>query len=135
MERGARVKAGRRFWPITGLASLVAAGCFDPPREALERLAAVKQEGASVEKALLELESRLLANQAIVGRHRELAERHRHVSALACRSAELHGLQMIAFKERELEKLYRKRARRRVAKTEPPREPMGGPAPVLRRRH
>src|SRR5687768_11693544 len=101
----------RRAWgPARRLAVVLSAlglgfsGCFSPPREAVERLEAVKREGEATDARLDVLEERLLGGQAKVQLWRELAARHQQVSAVACSNQSSHLDAMLANLDRQAEK-------------------------------
>ena len=76
---------------------------------AAERLSRVNAQGADLERALDEVEERLLGNQAQVHLWQEMARRHQHVSALACENLSGHAM---ALAKRVDGKPEKRRARR-----------------------
>jgi hypothetical protein len=86
-------KRAVRVWAL--LAVLAAAGlaCDQSPRAA-ERLSRLNAQGAEMERALEDVEERLLGNQARVHMWEEMGRRHQHVSALACENVSAHVVEM-----------------------------------------
>ena len=93
---------------------LFGSGCFEPPAEAVERLAALKAENAEFDRAFESIEERFLGNQHVVLMWAELARRHQAVSALACENAATHLAGMAKHYEK-LEEKARKLKKRRLA--------------------
>jgi hypothetical protein len=83
-----------RVWAL--LAVLAAAGlaCDQSPRAAAERLSGLNARGAELERALEDVEERLVGNQARVHMWEEMGRRHEHVSALACENVSAHVVEM-----------------------------------------
>lgn len=93
---------------------LLAAGCVSEPRDAAERLAKLKQDGEALNRAADTIEERLMGNQANLHVWQELAERHKHVSAIATMNSNEHLLAMVKMLDKQQEKA-RKLKRSRVA--------------------
>jgi hypothetical protein len=86
-----------------------ASGCNPSSPSAADRLSRLSAQGAELERAVDEMEERLLGNQARVHLWQELARRHEHVSALACENLSAHAMAMAKRLDVQQEK---RRARR-----------------------
>jgi len=84
-------------------------GCFGPSEEAKASLAAVMADGQQMDEQLSNLEDRFLGTQARVLLWRELAERHKSVSAISCNNATTHALAMRQHEQKEDRKTRQKR--------------------------
>lgn len=93
---------------------VLAAGCVSEPRDAAERLAKLKQDGEALNRAADAVEERMLGSQANLHLWQELAERHKHVSAIATMNSNEHFLAMVKMLDKQQEKA-RKLKRSRVA--------------------
>ncbi len=96
-------------WAVGVLGGVLCTGCFEPPPEAVARLAALKAETKEMNAALDSVEDRLLGNQARVHLWTELSTRHQQVSAVACTNADSHVQGIMANLERQQEKARRLR--------------------------
>ena len=103
---------------VTLISVLAAAGCGRAPKEHAGVDAAAAAESARSARALdAELESveaRLYSGRATVRLWQELAERHRGVSALACRNVVAHSEGMAISERKDRAQL----AKHRVAKSD-----------------
>jgi hypothetical protein len=97
----------------------LAAGCSGRRAEEQERarLAQIDADGRALDEAADNLESRLLADKAQVTLWKELAERHKHVSAIATENANTHLEGIERFISRQDEKM-RAMKHRRIASAE-----------------
>ena len=93
-----------------------ASGCGALSPSAAERLAQMKAQGAELDRALDEVEERLLGNQAQVHLWQEMARRHQQVSAVACDNLTGHAVAMAKRVDVRQEK---RRARRSKPQTRP----------------
>jgi hypothetical protein len=119
-------EAMRLPWIIAGvLAAAGAAGCRRSSqslqRERADR-AAIEDARAGVrdlDRALDEVEARLWSNRTASRLYTELAERHRRVSALACRNAVMHseGMSRSALQDRQGRAELARRRRAEAAKS------------------
>ena len=110
-------------------AFLVLPGCFSPSPASVARLEDIKREGQALDAAADELEGRLFAAQSNVSLWKELADRHRHVSAIAIQNQSAHFNAMVKLLDRQEEKA-RLRKHGRYAKRGSRRHPpagVGGP--------
>lgn len=94
-------------------AAAFSVGCVGEQTGGAERLAVLESEGRVLTHAAEALEARLLNGQSQVQRWAELAERHRSVSAIACKVSDSH-LQGIS---RHLENQSRKLRQRETSET------------------
>ncbi|MHB8875398.1 MAG: hypothetical protein ACYC8T_17070 [Myxococcaceae bacterium] len=62
----------------------------------------MKQDGVALDRALDDVESRLLGGQAMLAQWGELSRRHKEVTAISCGNAVAHTAQMVALQERQL---------------------------------
>ena len=76
------------------LFAIAASGCDPSSPGAAERLARLGAQGAETERALEDLEERLLENQERVHHWREMARRHQRVSAPARENPSGHALEI-----------------------------------------
>ncbi len=83
---------------------LVLPGCFSPSPTSVARLEDVKREGLALNEAADELEGRLLASQSNVSLWKELADRHKYVSAIAIQNQNAHFDAMVHLLDRQEEK-------------------------------
>jgi hypothetical protein len=86
-----------------------------PPGDAQERLAELQAEEERMKAALDSVEVRLLGNQARLQLWQELERRHQQVSAVQCRQADSHLVEMARFFAEQEEKARQLRRRRRMA--------------------
>jgi hypothetical protein len=101
-------------WVGAAAVALSTTGCFEPSDEAKASLAEVRADGARQTEEWNSLEDRLLGTQAQVHLWRELAERHRSVSALSCQNAETHLVAMAGHQDKQQKKLRKKRLSERL---------------------
>jgi hypothetical protein len=106
-----RWRLRRWIWWSLWLVPSAACSHREPP-EVLRTRARMKQETAQLSDELDSLEARLTADAAQVSFYEQLAQRHRHVSALACANAEMHAKSMAFFEGRTAARL---REARRLA--------------------
>jgi hypothetical protein len=104
---------------------VLGAGCARAPADADGRLAALEEEGRQMDEVLDGVESRLLASQANVHLWQEMSQRHRHVSALHCKSAGGHLDALAQHLERQEERARGLQRRRQVASVDG--TALGGP--------
>jgi murein L,D-transpeptidase YcbB/YkuD len=97
---------------------LAAAGCGQAPKEhaAVDALAATEsaRSARELDSELEAVEARLYSGRATVRLWQELAERHKGVSALACKNAEVHSEGMAIADRKDRAQL----AKHRVAKSD-----------------
>ncbi len=79
-------------------------GCFSPSPTSMARLEDVKREGLALNEAADQLEGRLLASQSNVSLWKELADRHKYVSAIAIQNQNAHFDAMVHLLDRQEEK-------------------------------
>lgn len=108
--------AGIRKALLLGAALVGTTGCFEPSEEAVARLEQVKAQAEELDTAMASLEERFLGNQFRVMQWTELAERHQHVSEIACRNHGEHFSKMAAHFEKQNEKARMLKRRRNVAR-------------------
>jgi hypothetical protein len=121
---------GRRTVGVIALGGLcsLAAGCFEPPAEAVARLEALKAQGQAMDEALDEVEERLLGSRAMVSLWQEMAWRHRQVTEVACQNVAGHVEAMEKHLTRQTQRARRQQkqrqfdARSEAMTTAPPRE-------------
>ena len=105
----------------------VVSGCFAcavSPAEERARREALAAEGRALELAADAVEARLLAGEARLAVWRELADRHRQVSEVACRVGDSHFQDMARLFEEQAEK---SRGKRRLASASDLPAGVGGP--------
>ncbi len=83
---------------------LVLPGCFSPSPASMAQLQDVKREGRALDEAVDELEGRLLSAQSNVSLWKELADRHKYVSAIAIQNQNAHFDAMVHLLDRQEEK-------------------------------
>ncbi|HZA51672.1 MAG TPA: hypothetical protein VE549_13090 [Myxococcaceae bacterium] len=89
--------------------AIAAWGCDQSSPSWVERLSRLSAQGEDMERAIEDLEERLLGNQARVHLWQEMARRHQRVSAVACENLSGHALEIA--KRMDLQQVKR-RARR-----------------------
>lgn len=103
-------------------ASLGLGACARPALENEPRLVEMQAEADRMDAALDSVEDKLLGNQMRLHLWSELAERHRAVSEVACRTNLAH-IESISRHFEKTEEVFRKKRGRRVA--QPARHPAG----------
>ena len=103
-------------------------GCFDPPAEAVARLKQTQAEGAAMDRALDGVEERLLGIQGKIQLWKELGERHREVTQVACTNSAFHLSQMASLSEQQTDKARRLRRGEAVTFQGAKEGGIGGPA-------
>ena len=98
--------------------------CAVSPAEERARREALAAEGRALELAADAVEARLLAGEARLAVWRELADRHRQVSEVACRVGDSHFQDMARLFEEQAEK---SRGKRRLASASDLPAGVGGP--------
>jgi hypothetical protein len=88
------------------------AGCADHSAEEHARLAQIEADGRALNEAADQIETRLLADQSSVVLWQELAERHKHVSAIATENANAHIEGIERFISRQDQKMASMKHRR-----------------------
>ncbi len=84
--------------------ALLVSACGPSREDTQARLATLEAEGDALTHAADALEERLLADHVRVSVWRELAERHKDVSEIACRNSDAHYDGMVRFLEEQEEK-------------------------------
>src|SRR5688500_10589017 len=113
--RRARWSVGLRWvrgWGAAAGLALISTGCFDAPDEVKERVALAKAQGAELDRALDDVEERLLGNQARVHLGQEMGRRHESVSALACENVSGHVQEMAKHLDKQQQRVRRTRQAR-----------------------
>lgn len=108
-------RLSRRAWGCLIAAALLAVGCGDGEAKRVEaqaRLAEVHREGAELHASMSDLEARMHVNRARVTLWKELGQRHRGISAVACDVADSHMLSMVHHVQKNQKKLGQYRSRR-----------------------
>ncbi|HUB05794.1 MAG TPA: hypothetical protein VMB50_02275 [Myxococcales bacterium] len=105
-----------RRWIWWSLWLVPSAACSHrEPADVLRTRARMEKETAQLSDEFDALEARLAADAAQVSFYEQLAQRHRHVSALACANLEMHAKAMAFFEGRTAARL---RAARRLARAD-----------------